>query len=84
MLKDLINKLIKAVLTGDYVAGKIRHLLSLLGGILVGLQLANIDTSNEWVSATIKLLTSKEFLEGISLYVVGYGSSVANKIEHNK
>jgi len=79
----MINWLLEKLLTGDFLASKIRHMLGGLGGILIGYQLADVDTATQLVDILTQLFTSEEFLTGIGLLGVAERSSAANKKAKN-
>ena len=78
-MKAIINKLLETFLTGDFIASKVRHMLGIVGGVLIGHQLASVDQAAELVDILTRLLTSQEFLSGIGLSVIAERSSAANK-----
>lgn len=80
----MIGKLLNKLLTGDFLAGKIRHVVGFLGGWLAASGFASVEASAELVEVITNILSSPEFLQGIGLYSVAYGSSVVNKVKKPK
>lgn len=74
-----INWVISKLLTGDFLASKIRHLLGFGGGLLVGYNLTSVDMSAQLVDILTQLLTSEQFLAGIGLLGIAERASAANK-----
>lgn len=72
-------KWIKDALVSDYIGGQVRHLLSLLGGLLIGWKLGSPELVGDWVHKTTELVTSDQFLQGIGLIFTSLGASVWNK-----
>ena len=75
----IINRIIEKILTGDFLASKVRHLLGFVGGLLVGNELATVDLAAQLVDILTQLFTSETFLAGIGLLGVAERSSAINK-----
>lgn len=80
----LISKLKEKILTGDFIAEKVRHLLGFVGGWLAATGYISVEQSTELIALITNIVTSPEFLQGIGLYAVAYGGSVANKVKKGK
>ena len=79
-------KWIKGLLISDYVGGWFRHALTGLGAILIAHKLGTDVLVEDWVRATIALITSSEFLTrvfelatGASAVLGGLAASAKNK-----
>ena len=75
----LVKLILGKLLTGDYIAGKIRHLLTAVGGLLIGYQLASVEEAQGLVDALMQIIDKKEFWEGVAAYIIGYSGSIVNK-----
>ena len=80
MINKLIGFVTKKFLTGDFIAGKIRHLLTAGGGLLIGYQVAGVEETQGLIDALMQILDKPELWEGLVLYIAGYGGSVVNKV----
>lgn len=81
MIRKFITRIASKFLTGDILAGKIRHLLTSAGGLLIGYQLASVEESTKLIDAIMDIVDKPEFWEGIVLYLTGYSGSIANKVK---
>lgn len=79
MIGKLITGFVSKFLTGNFIAGKIRHLLTAGGGLLIGYQVASVEEAQGLIDALMQILDKPELWEGLAVYALGYGGSVANK-----
>lgn len=70
---------IKDLLVSDYVGGFLRHAVTFIGSYLTTKGLGDVQYINDWVEATVKLLTDPQFIAGIVALVSSYGASIVNK-----
>ena len=75
----MVKKFFSKLLLGKYLGSVVRHILTGAGGFLVAKGLADLETVTLSVNSLEKLLTSQEMIEGVSAFVLGWGSSVAEK-----
>jgi len=78
-MKAIINKLLETFITGDFIAGKIRHVLSFLSGFLVAKGLTDIDTAAQLTDVLTKIVASPELWGALISFGAADRASVANK-----
>lgn len=76
---DFIKKYLAKFFLSDYLGGAVRHVFTVIGGLLVSAGLATPETVAEVVNTNTSFLTSEQFISGIIAILIGYGSSLLSK-----